>query len=44
MHAFQIKVLIQLFASSACFEHHVFTIKKNICSCRFVCCVFHVFI
>ena len=33
MHNFQINVLIQFFVSSTCFEHHVFIIRKTICTC-----------
>jgi len=29
--------------SSACFEHHVFIIRKTICTCSFLWCVFHAF-
>ena len=31
MHTFQINVLILFLASSTCFEHHVFIIRKTIC-------------
>ena len=40
MHSFQINVLIQSFMSSSCFEHHIFVIRKNICTCSFVWYVF----
>jgi len=43
MYAFQINVLIQILVSSACFEHHVFIIKKTICTCTFVWYVFRTF-
>jgi hypothetical protein len=36
MHTFQINVLIQFLASSTRFEHHVFIIRKTICTCSFV--------
>jgi len=36
MHNFQINVLIQFLASSTCFEHHVFIIRKTICTCSSV--------
>ena len=32
MHAFQIKFLVQFFASSTCFEHIVFVIRKTLCA------------
>jgi len=35
IHTFQINGLIQFLASSTCFEHHVFIIRKTICKCRF---------
>jgi len=35
MHTFQINVLLQFLASSICFEHHVFIIRKVICICSF---------
>jgi len=35
MLTFQINVLIQIFMSSTCFEHHVFNIRRNICQCSF---------
>ena len=31
-HTFQISVLVQFFVNSACFEHHVFIIRKKILS------------
>jgi len=36
MQTFQINVLIQFFMSSTCFKHHVFIIKKTICTCSFL--------
>jgi hypothetical protein len=36
MHTFKIKLLIQSFLSSACFEHHVFFIRKNILYMQFL--------
>ena len=30
-----LNVLIQVFVSSTCFEHHVFIIRKTICTCSF---------
>jgi len=36
MHNFQINVLIQFLASSTCFEHRVFIIRKTICTCSSV--------
>jgi len=36
MHTFQINVLIQSLASSTCFEHHVFIMRKTICTWSFV--------
>jgi len=41
MHTFDINVLIQFLASSACLEQHVFIIRKAICTCCFVWNVFH---
>jgi len=41
MHTFQINVLLEFLASSACFEHHVFIIRKTSCTCIFVWNVFH---
>ena len=38
---FKINVVIQFFVSSTCFEHHVFVIRKTICTCSFVWHVFH---
>jgi len=35
MRAFQINVLMQFVLSSTCFEHHVFIIRKAICTCSF---------
>jgi len=35
MHTFQINVLIKFLVSSTCFEHHVFIIRKTICTCIF---------
>jgi len=35
MHTFQIKVLIRFLESSTCFEHHVFIIRKTMCTCNF---------
>ena len=35
MHTFQMNVLNQFFVSSTCFEHHVFIIRKTICTCSF---------
>jgi len=29
--------------SSPCFEHHVFIIRKTICTCSFLWYVFHTF-
>jgi hypothetical protein len=43
MHTFEINVLIQLTASSTCFEHHVFIIRKTIFTCSFAWYVFHTF-
>ena len=40
MYTLQINVLIQFLASSSCFDHHVFIIKKTICTCSFVWYVF----
>ena len=40
---FQINVLIQFSVSSTCFEHHVFIIRKTICTCSFLWFVFHTF-
>ena len=34
------KVLIQFLASCTCNEHHVFIIRKTICTCSFVWYVF----
>ena len=36
MHTFQIKVLIQFFLSSTCFEHNAFVIRKIICTRSFI--------
>ena len=36
MHTFQINILIQFLASSTRFEHHLFIIRKTICTCSFV--------
>jgi len=36
MHSFKINVLIQFIVSSIRFEHHVFVIRKAICTCGFV--------
>jgi len=41
MHTFQINALIQFLASSTCFEHHVFIIRKTVRTCSFVWVVFH---
>ena len=35
MHIFRIKVLIQFFVSSVCFEYHLFIIRKTICTSSF---------
>jgi len=43
MHTFQINVLIQFLVSSACFEHHVFIIRKTIFTCSFLWYVFLAF-
>ena len=43
MHTFKINVLIQFLVSSTCFEHHVFIIRKTICTCGFYGEVFHAF-
>ena len=43
MHTFQINVLIQFLASSTCFEHHVFIIRKTIGTCSFVWYIFLTF-
>ena len=43
MHTFEINVLIHFLASSACFEHHVFIIRKTTCTRTFVWCFFHTF-
>jgi hypothetical protein len=40
MHTFQIKVLIQLLASSTCFEDHMFIVRKDICMCMQFCMLF----
>jgi len=40
MNTFQINVLNQLLASSTCFEHHVFIIRKTICMYMQFCMVF----
>ena len=37
MRTFKIKVSIQFLVSSAGFEHHVFIIRKTICTCNYVC-------
>ena len=42
MLTFEIDFLIQFLASYTCFEHHVFTIMKTICTCSFVWYVFFV--
>jgi len=39
-HTIQTKVLIQFVVSSTCFEHLLFVIRKNICTCIFVWYVF----
>jgi len=44
MLTFRISVLIQFLACSACFEHHVFIIRKTICTCGILWYVFHEFI
>jgi len=41
MHTFQVNVLLEFLASSTCAEHHVFIIRKAICTCSFVWNVFH---
>ena len=41
MHTSQITVLILFLVSSTCFKHHVFIIRKTICTCRWY--VFHAF-
>ena len=43
MNTFQINGLIQFSASSKCFEHNVFIIRRTVCICSFVCYVFHAF-
>jgi hypothetical protein len=43
MHTFQINVLIQFLVSFACFEHHVFIMRKTICTCSFERYVFNTF-
>ena len=35
MNTFQINVLIQFLAFSSCFQHHVFNIRKTICTWQF---------
>ena len=42
-HSFKFKVLIQFFMPSICCEYHVFSIRKTICTCSFIWCVFHAF-
>jgi len=42
MHIFQINVLIQLLASTTCFEHYVFIIRKPICMYMQFCMVFFI--
>jgi len=32
MHNFQINILIKFLVSSACFEHHMFIVRKTICT------------
>jgi len=41
MRIFNINVLIQSLSASTCCERHVFFIRKIICTCSFVCYVFH---
>jgi len=41
MHTLQINILIQFLVYSTCFEHHLFIIRKTICTCSFVWYVFH---
>jgi len=36
MHTFQINGSILFLVSSMCFEHHVFIIRKTICTCSFL--------
>jgi len=40
MHTFQINGLIQFLVFSTCFEHHVFILRKTICTCSFLWYVF----
>jgi len=44
MNTSQISVLIQFLVSSTFFEHRGFIIRKTICTCRFLCCIYHAFI
>jgi len=45
MHTFQINVLFQFLASSICFKHHVFIIKKTISTRSFVMvCFSHIYV
>ena len=37
----KVKVVIQFLVSSTCFEHNVFIIRKNICTCSFLWDIFH---
>ena len=43
MHFFKINVLIQLFWSSACFEHLCLSLGWPHCTCSFIWYVFHAF-
>jgi hypothetical protein len=36
MHTFQINALIHFLMSSMCFEHHVFIIRKTLCTSVFI--------